>query len=162
MVTGEFRWQPLSSVSPSKATATIRSFPAWHGDDLEYAPQIILAKNSVLRPRKRGHGFIQELPTFASQLRDDSVDILVAVVDTDNTQIGERRRLLQEAKRRCANWDWRFASPTGWLYIHSKRGCWRTKRAAFAVFDGDRSNVLFPSPNKISRPRLLSTGSCGR
>ena len=67
----------------------------------DYAPQINLATDSVLRPRKRGHGFIQELPTFASQLRDDGIDILVAVVDTDNTQVKERRQLLQESKRRC-------------------------------------------------------------
>lgn len=34
-------------------------------------------------------------------VRDDGVDIAVAVVDTDNTLIGERGRLLQAAKARC-------------------------------------------------------------
>jgi hypothetical protein len=48
---------------------------------------IVLAPDAELRPRKRGHGFIKELPTFARQLRDTSVDVVVAVVDTDQTQL---------------------------------------------------------------------------
>ena len=68
----------------------------------EEFPTVVLAEDSVLRPRKRGHGFIQELPTFARQLRDDGVDIVVAVVDTDDTQVNERLRLLREVKERCS------------------------------------------------------------
>ena len=119
----------------------------------EYDPQIILATNSVLRPRKRGHGFIQELPTFASQLRDDSVDILVAVVDTDNAQIGERRRLLQEAKRRCADLGLAVCIADG-LAVHSLEA-WllADEAAAFAVFDGSRSGVMFPSPEQDPAPK---------
>jgi len=119
----------------------------------EYDPQIILATNSVLRPRKRGHGFIQELPTFASQLRDDSVDILVAVVDTDNTQIGERRRLLQEAKRRCAELGLAVCIADGLAVRSLEAWLLADEAAAFAVFDGERSNVLFPSPEQDPTPK---------
>lgn len=119
----------------------------------EYNPQIILAPNSVLRPRKRGHGFIQELPTFASQLRDDSVDILVAVVDTDNTQIGERRRLLQEAKRRCTDLGLAVCIADGLAVRSLEAWLLADEAAAFAVFDGERSNVLFPSPEQDPTPK---------
>ena len=119
----------------------------------EYDPQIILATNSVLRPRKRGHGFIQELSTFASQLRDDRVDIVVAVVDTDNTQIGERRRLLQEAKQRCADLGLAVCIADGLAVRSLEAWLLADEAAAFAVFDGERSNVLFPSPEQDPAPK---------
>ena len=119
----------------------------------EYDPQIILATNSVLRPRKRGHGFIQELSTFASQLRDDRVDIVVAVVDTDNTQIGERRRLLQEAKRRCADLGLAVCIADGLAVRSLEAWLLADEAAAFAVFDGERSNVLFPYPEQDPTPK---------
>ena len=62
-------------------------------------PGIAIAPDSILRPRKRGHGFVRELPIFSRQLREDDVDIVIAVVDTDNTRINERLKLLREAKR---------------------------------------------------------------
>jgi hypothetical protein len=119
----------------------------------EYDPQIILATNSVLRPRKRGHGFIQELSTFASQLRDDRVNIVVAVVDTDNTQIGERRRLLQEAKQRCADLGLAVCIADGLAVRSLEAWLLADEAAAFAVFDGERSNVLFPSPEQDPAPK---------
>ncbi len=60
-----------------------------------------LSPDSTLRPRERGHGFVKKLPMFAQQMREDGVDIVVAVVDTDNTWIGERRQLLRDAKSKC-------------------------------------------------------------
>jgi len=49
--------------------------------------------------------------------------------------------------------DWRFASPTG-LAVHSLEA-WllADEAAAFAMFDGDRSNVLFPSPEQELSPK---------
>ena len=127
---------------------------------------VALASNSVLRPSKRGHGFVSELPTFARQLQADGVHIVAAVVDTDSTQIGERLRLLREAKQRCTELGIAICIAEG-LAVHGLEAWLLADEAAiFKVFDGDRSSVIFPSPEHDPAPkstlnriiRLLTVG----
>lgn len=115
-------------------------------------PQVALAEDSLLRPRKPGHGFISELPTIARQLRDEGVDILVAVVDTDNTRINERRKLLEEAKKQCAARQIPICIASG-LAVH-KLEAWllADEAAIFKVFDGEPTDVEFPSPEQEHDP----------
>jgi hypothetical protein len=124
----------------------------------EYDPAIVLANDPVLRPRKRGHGFIRELPNFAQQLGDDGVDIVVAIVDTDSTQVNERRRLLQEARQRCTAIGVGVCLADG-LAVHALEAWLLADEAAvFAVFDGVRSAVTFPSPEQDLTPKATLNG----
>ncbi len=43
---------------------------------IEQFPDIELAPDSTLRPRKHGHGFIKELPVLVRQLCDDGASIV--------------------------------------------------------------------------------------
>ncbi|KAF0107305.1 MAG: hypothetical protein FD146_1783 [Anaerolineaceae bacterium] len=110
-----------------------------------YAPDTVFLPESTLRPRKRGHGFVQELHTFARQLQDDKVDMIVAVVDTDNTRVNERGRLIQEAQQRCMSNGIATCIAAG-LAVHALEA-WllADELALFNVFDGDRQAVQFPS-----------------
>ena len=119
----------------------------------DYAPNVTFQSDSILHPRKRGHGFVQELPTFARQLQDDNVDIVIAVVDTDNTRINERRELLQKAKQHCVDNGIPICIADG-LAVHALEA-WllADESALFAVFDGDRQRVQFPSPEREVEPK---------
>jgi len=121
---------------------------------VEYAPQVVWAEDSILRPRKRGHGFIRELPAFAQQLRDDGVDIVVAVVDTDSTQISERRRLLREAKEHCVELGVAVCIAEGLAVRSLEAWLLADEAAVFEVFDGDRSSMTFPSPEHDPMPKV--------
>ncbi len=124
----------------------------------DHDPAIVLASDSVLRPRKRGHGFIRELPNFAQQLRDDDVDIMVAIVDTDSTQVNERRRLLHEARQRCTTIGVAICLAEG-LAVHALEAWLLADEAAvFAVFDGERSAVTFTSPEQDPMPKATLNG----
>lgn len=116
-------------------------------------PDVVLAADSVLRPRKRGHGFIKELPAFIRQLRDDGVDIAVAVVDTDNTLIGERGRLLQAAKARCTELGIATCIADGLAVRALEAWLLADEATVFSVFDGDRASILFPSPERDPLPK---------
>jgi len=134
---------------------------------LESFPETALAQASVLRPSKRGHGFIRELPTFARQLRDDGVDVVVAVVDTDATQINERLRLLREAKQRCAELGVAVCIAEGLAVRSLEAWLLADEAAVFSVFDGDRASVKFPSPEHDPMPkstlnRIVRTLTAGR
>jgi hypothetical protein len=106
-----------------------------------------------LRPRKRGHGFVKELPTFAAQLNDRAIDIVVAVVDTDNARVGERRGLLDDAKRRCVEMSLPVCIADG-LAVHALEA-WllADETAVFEVFDGDRRLVSFPACENQPNPK---------
>ena len=119
----------------------------------EHFPDIVAEADSVLRPRKRGHGFISELPTFARQLQDEGADIMVAVVDTDNTQIGERRQLLREAKERCVNLGVPLCIADGLAVRQLEAWLLADESAIFQVFDGNRASVTFPNPEHEPDPK---------
>jgi len=120
----------------------------------DYAPNTIFLPDSTLRPRKRGHGFVQELPTFARQLQDDEVDMIVAVVDTDNNRINERRQLIQQAKQRCQDIGIPTCIADG-LAVHALEA-WllADELALFAVFDGNRQAVQFPPAEREPSPKF--------
>ncbi len=133
---------------------------------LEDFPEAVFSEDSVLRPRKRGHGFVRELPTFATQLRDEGADILVAVVDTDNAQTSERLKLLHEAKERCVTLGLAVCIAEGLAVRALEAWLLSDEAAVFHVFDGDRASVQFPSPERDPDPkntlnqivRVLTTG----
>lgn len=120
----------------------------------EHTPNITFLPDSILRPRKRGHGFVQELPTFARQLLDDQVNLIVAVVDTDNIRINERRQLIQRAKDRCHEIGIGVCIADG-LAVHALEA-WllADESAIFAIFDGIRQGVRFPSPEREPSPKI--------
>jgi hypothetical protein len=107
----------------------------------------------TLRPRKRGHGFIKELPAFARQLYDNGAAVAVAVVDTDNTRIGERRDLLRAAIAQCETQRIPICIAEG-LAVHSLEA-WllADERAILTVFDGDSASVQFPNPEADRNPK---------
>jgi hypothetical protein len=133
---------------------------------MEEYSQIQLAEDSVLRPRKHGHGFISELPTFVRQLQDDHSDIVVAVVDTDNTLQRERLELLRKAKQRCIELGITVCIAEGLAVRKLEAWLLADEAAIFKVFDGDRAGVRFPSPEADPNPkqtlnqivRTLTTG----
>lgn len=120
---------------------------------LEKFPDISLADDSILRPRKKGHGFISELPTFARQLRLDDVDILIAVVDTDNTHVRERHKLLQIAKQKCEDQGIPICIADGLAVRKLEAWLLADSEAIFHVFDGDKRGVTFPPPEEEADPK---------
>ena len=117
-----------------------------------YSADIELAREE-LRPRKRGHGFVKELPTFVAQLNDKGVDIVVAVVDTDTARVGERRGLLADARRRCAEMGLPVCIADG-LAVHALEAWLLADEVAiFEVFDGDRRTVTFASCENDRTPK---------
>ncbi|MBL8172637.1 MAG: DUF4276 family protein [Acidobacteria bacterium] len=114
----------------------------------EYADDIILSEPTALRPRKRGHGFISELSSLAKQMQAESVDILIAVVDTDNTLIGDRRKLLQEAKDRCRQTGITICIADGLAVRQLEAWLLADEKAIFTVFDGERAAIKLPNPEK--------------
>lgn len=123
---------------------------------------------SERHPRKRGHGFIKELPSFARQLSsDDGAAIVVAVVDTDNTRINERRALMHKAKDRCSQLSIPVCVADG-LAVHAMEA-WllADERAIFQIFDGDHSEVEFHTAEDDIDPketlnRIVQTLTEGR
>ncbi len=119
----------------------------------DHFADIALSEDSVLRPRKRGHGFIREMPAFARQLIDDGAHVLVAVVDTDDTQIGERLKLLRETVQRCAELSRPICIAEGMAVRSLEAWLLADETAIFQIFDGDRANVNFPSPERDPDPK---------
>lgn len=113
-----------------------------------------LAPDSILRPRKRGHGFISELPTFATQLRVDGCDLLVAVVDSDNTRAAVRLKMLQEAKARCEARGIALCIAEG-VAVHAVEA-WLLAdgEALHEVFGGDRALCEHQTPETIDEPKI--------
>ncbi len=116
-------------------------------------PDVAIAPNSILRPRKRGHGFVRDLPIFARQLREDDVDIVIAVVDTDDTRIGERLGLLREAKERCEQLNIAVCIAEGLAVRSVEAWLLADSKAIFRVFDGDQASVSFPAPENDPAPK---------
>jgi hypothetical protein len=133
----------------------------------EQFPDIEFVPDSTLRPRKRGHGFIKELPVFVRQLCDDGASIVVAVVDTDNARIGERRELMRESRQKCEMEAIPVCIAEG-LAVHSLEA-WLLAdvRAVYAVFDGALAQVEFPNPEMEPEPKkalnqIVRTLTAGR
>ena len=116
-------------------------------------PDLELSPDSTLRPRKRGHGFIKELPTFARQLCADGASVVVAVVDTDNTRINERRDLLRQAKQRCADLGIPVCIADGLAVRALEAWLLADERAIETVFDGDLAQIRFPNPEVEQMPK---------
>ena len=130
-------------------------------------PNITIAPDSILRPRKRGHGFIRELPIFARQLRADDVDVVIAIVDTDNTRVNERLKLLREAKDRCRQLEIAVCIAEGLAVRSVEAWLLADSQAIFKVFDGDRASVSFPAPENDPSPKrtlndIVRTLTAGR
>jgi hypothetical protein len=130
-------------------------------------PDVTTAPDSILRPRKRGHGFVRELPILARQLREDNVDIVIAVVDTDNTRINERLKLLHEAKERCVQLEIAVCIAEGLAVRSVEAWLLADSQAIFQVFDGDRASVSFPAPENDPSPKrtlnyIVRTLTAGR
>jgi hypothetical protein len=106
------------------------------------------------------------LPIFARQLREDNVDVVIAVVDTDDTRINERLRLLREAKEQCAQLEIAVCIAEGLAVRSVEAWLLADAQAIWNVFDGDRSSVSFPAPESDPEPkrslndivRTLTTG----
>jgi|GEM_PF-2630840 hypothetical protein len=119
----------------------------------EMYPQITLAPHATRRPRERGHGFIKRLPVLAKQMQGEGVHILVAVVDTDDQFLSERRRLLQEAQEECRRGPIALCLATG-LAVQALEAWLMDPEALFAVFNGRRSNLpSWPSPERLKNPK---------
>ncbi|MEE8390832.1 MAG: DUF4276 family protein [Anaerolineae bacterium] len=116
-------------------------------------PDVTIAPDSILRPRKRGHGFIRELSIFARQLREDNVDVVIAVVDTDNTRINERLKLLYVAKDQCARLEIAVCIAEGLAVCSVEAWMLADPQAIFNVFDGDQASVSFPAPEDNPSPK---------
>jgi Domain of unknown function (DUF4276) len=54
-----------------------------------------------LRPTERGNGFIKRLSYFARQLSQKNAVILVVVLDTDESAVGDRRKNILDAIKKC-------------------------------------------------------------
>ena len=116
-------------------------------------PAIELASDAVLRPPKRGHGFIRDLPIFARQLHQNGVNVAVAVIDTDNVLISERRKLLSDAKSRCSELNLPLCIADGLAVRAVEAWLLADERAIFQIFDGDRTSVTFPPPEQEPTPK---------
>ena len=119
----------------------------------ECYPEIRLGDDAVLRPRKRGHGFVKEMPSFVKQLGVDGIDIVVAVVDTDRTLINERLQLLREAKERCMEMGVAVCIAEGLAVRALEAWLLADERAIFSVFDGERASVSFHAPEEDPDPK---------
>jgi len=119
----------------------------------EHFPEIPQEDISELRPRKTGHGFVRELPVFARQLQNRGVDIIVAIVDTDNTLINERRRLLREAQEKCRVQQIPACIADGLAVRAMETWLLADETALFAVFDGDRPLEALPAPENDPAPK---------
>lgn len=130
-------------------------------------PDVTIAPDSILRPRKRGHGFVRELPILARQLREDNVDVVIAVVDTDDTRINERLKLLREAKDQCVQTRIAVCIAEGLAVRSVEAWLLADSQAIFTVFDGDRASVSFPAPENDPSPKrtlndIVRTLTAGR
>jgi hypothetical protein len=124
----------------------------------EYDGNISTALLSPLRPRKRGHGFIKELPTFVRQLNDEGVDIAVAVVDTDDTRVNERRKMLKEAGEECEKNGIPVCLAYG-IAVHALEAwLYADRKAIFDIYDGNRSSVQFTHPEHDTSPKRILNG----
>lgn len=133
----------------------------------EQFPYLRLADDSIRRPRTRGHGFIRELPSFAKQLHADGVDIMIAIVDTDNRIENERLELLRQAKQRCNDAGLSLCIAEGLAVQKLEAWLLADEAAIFRVFDGDRTSVSFHSPEEDPNPKrtlnhIVRTLTAGR
>jgi hypothetical protein len=78
---------------------------------------------------------------------------MVAVVDTDDRQVSERRRLLREAKERCSHLRIPLCLAEGLAVRQLEAWLLADELAIFRVFDGDRAGVAFPNPEQEPDPK---------
>ena len=82
-------------------------------------------------------------------------------------QVNERLRLLREAKQRCAELGVAVCIAEGLAVRSLEAWLLADEAAVFAVFDGNRASVAFPSPEQDARPkntlnRIVRTLTDGR
>ena len=120
---------------------------------LEGFPHIEFEADSVLRPRKRGHGFVSELPVFARQLQDDGAHVMAAVVDTDDTQVNDRLHRLQQSKECCRGLDIFLCIAEGLAVRKMEAWLLADEGAIFQVYDGNRAGINFAAPEQDPDPK---------
>lgn len=107
----------------------------------------------TLRPNQRGYGFVKKLPEFAALFHSKAVSVIVAVVDTDVTAVGERRRLFQEAINACGDKQIPVCVSYG-LSVRSLESWLMSDITALkAVFQSSRFLTEPPDPESISYPK---------
>ncbi len=116
----------------------------------EVAPEVQLTR-SERRARRRGYGFIKELPSLVKRLEDDRVDVLVAVVDTDDTRINERLSAMREAIDDCQLTPISFA--TG-LAVRSVEAWLLADEQAIGMALGGVAVNRQPDPERIDNPKV--------
>jgi hypothetical protein len=106
----------------------------------------------TLRPSKRGNGFVKDLPNFAKLLVEKGTEVLVVVVDTDNSRTGERREQISKSIERinqmfaiCVSYGLAAQALEAWLMSDIV--------ALKMVFRSQRTLDEPPSPETISDPK---------
>ena len=117
-------------------------------------PALALQCDTVIRPRKTGHGFISELPTFAATLRAAGCDALVAVVDSDAPKAVERLNRLREAKRKCEERGIPLCIAEGVAVRAIEAWLLSDDAALFAIFGGERAKWISPNPEQLPEPKV--------
>lgn len=116
-------------------------------------PDLQTQSDTVIRPRKTGHGFIKELPTFAATIRAAGCDMLVAVVDSDAPKAPERLQRLRDAKSLCER-DIPICVAEGLAIRSIESWLLADDAALFSTFGGDRNKWVFPNPESLEEPKI--------
>lgn len=117
-------------------------------------PELPLRCETVIRPRKTGHGFISELPTFAATLRSSGCDALVAVVDSDAPKAVERMNRLREAKIKCEERGIALCIAEGVAVRTIEAWLLSDDAALHQIFGGERARWILPQPESLPEPKV--------
>ena len=120
----------------------------------EEFPDLLLQNDTVIRPRKTGHGFISELPTFAATIRAAGCDMLVAVVDSDTLRASQRLQRLRDAKAVCEG-KVPICVAEGVAVRAIESWLLADDAALHATFGGDRHKWVFPNPENLDMPKTM-------
>ena len=117
-------------------------------------PNVRTQNNTIIRPRKTGHGFIKELPTFAATIQAKGCDMLVAVVDSDAPKAPDRLQRLRAAKTACES-DISICIAEGLAIRSIESWLLADDFALHTTFGGERSKWVFPNPESLSEPKII-------
>ena len=120
----------------------------------EQFPNLQLQENTVIRPRKTGHGFITELPTFALTLRATGCDLLVAVVDSDAPKAADRLNRLREAKTKCSERGVSLCIAEGVAIRAIEAWLLADDGALCEIFGGERAKWVHSNPENLEAPKV--------
>lgn len=120
----------------------------------EHFPDLPLQQDTVIRPRKTGHGFISELPTFATTVQATGCDLLVAVVDSDAPKAADRLNRLREAKEKCAGRGIALCIAEGVAIRAVEAWLLSDDAALYAIFGGERARWITTNPETLEAPKI--------